>query len=211
VTETGLLIAEGVFLLLLYLFIWWVVRSSSREVRGAAPAPRTDPMPAQEPSGDTSRRPVVPAAAAIGVAVAEPPVPPAPPAEELAAAAAAAAAASAGRARERERDSGPIFDMSSGLRPRLVVERSPDLEPGAVHELQGGLTIGRSESSQLTVPDAFVSHMHARVFRRGQFFFIEDLGSTNGTYVNDRRIVQETQFKVHDELRMGETILRYEE
>jgi hypothetical protein len=211
VTETGLLIAEGVFLLLLYLFIWWVVRSSSREVRGAAPAAgRTDPMPAPEPSGDTSRGRAVPAPAPVGVAVAEPPVAPAPSPDELAAAA-AAAAASAGRARERERDSGPIFDMTSGLRPRLVVERSPDLEPGAEHELQGGLTIGRSESSQLTVPDAFVSHMHARVFRRGQFHFIEDLGSTNGTYVNDRRIVQETQLKVHDELRMGETILRYEE
>ena len=38
-TETGLLIAEGVFLLLLYLFIWWVVRSSSREVRDLSPAP----------------------------------------------------------------------------------------------------------------------------------------------------------------------------
>ena len=91
------------------------------------------------------------------------------------------------------------------------MERSPDLEAGAEHELQGGLTIGRSDSSQLTVPDAFVSHMHARVFRRGAFHFIEDLGSTNGTYVNDRRITQETQLKVHDELRMGETVLRYEE
>ena len=205
-TETGLLIAEGVFLLLLYLFIWWVVRSSSREVRGTAPsAGRTDPLPAQEASGDTSRRPAVPAPAPVAVAVAEPPAPPSPASEELAAGAAAAAI------RSRERDSGPIFDMTSGLRPRLVVERSPDLEPGSEHELQGGLTIGRSASSQLTVPDAFVSHMHARVFRRGQFHYIEDLGSTNGTFVNDRRIVQETQLKVRDELRLGETILRYEE
>ncbi len=208
-TETGLLIAEGVFLLLLYLFIWWVVRSSSREVRDLSPAPVTREAPAARAAltEDTSREPEAPLPAPtpppVAVAVAEPPTI-APPDDPV-------LGGAAGRARDRERDSGPIFDMTSGLRPRLVVERSPDLEVGVEHELQGGLTIGRSESSQVTVPDAFVSHMHARVFRRGQFHYIEDLGSTNGTFVNDRRIVQETQLKVHDELRLGETVLRYEE
>ena len=53
--------------------------------------------------------------------------------------------------------------------------------------------------------------MHARIFRRGQFYFVEDLGSTNGTFINGRRIDGQGQLKVHDELRMGETVLRYEE
>jgi hypothetical protein len=204
VTETGLLIAEGVFLLLLYLFIWWVVRSSSREV-GKAETPLVAPAPPRE---DTSREraldvPVPPVAVAVGE--------PAPPAELAPPVPEPPLSEASVRAEERRGDSGPIFDMTSGLHPRLVVERSPDLAPGAEHELEGGLTIGRSESCRLSVPDAFVSHMHARVFRRGQFHFVEDLGSTNGTFLNDRRITQETQLKVHDELRMGETVLRYEE
>jgi pSer/pThr/pTyr-binding forkhead associated (FHA) protein len=53
--------------------------------------------------------------------------------------------------------------------------------------------------------------MHARIMRRGAYHFVEDLGSTNGTFLNDRRIEQDAQLKVHDELRIGQTILRYEE
>ena len=91
------------------------------------------------------------------------------------------------------------------------MERSPSLAAGTTVWLDSGMTIGRSRSSGLPVADSFVSHMHARVFRRGQFLFIEDLGSTNGTFVNDRRITEETQLKVRDKVRMGDTVLRYEE
>ena len=56
-----------------------------------------------------------------------------------------------------------------------------------------------------------MSHMHARILRRGQFFYVEDLGSTNGTFINDQRITGDAQLRVHDELRLGETVLRYEE
>jgi hypothetical protein len=197
VTETGLLIAEGVFLLLLYLFVWSVIRSSSREIRQAEPPPL----------GSAQREP---APRRTAVAPAPPPPPPAPvPAPPPVPDPVPVAARVTARARER--DTGAVFDLGANLRPRLVVERSPGIEGGAEMVLEGGLTIGRSSSSQISVADAFVSHMHARVFRRGQFFFIQDLGSTNGTFVNDRRIAEDTQLKVHDEVRLGETVLRYEE
>ena len=73
------------------------------------------------------------------------------------------------------------------------------------------MTLGRSRSSGIPVSDQFASHMHARVFPKGHFYFIEDLGSTNGTFVNGRRIDDQTQLKVHDEIRLGETVFRYEE
>jgi pSer/pThr/pTyr-binding forkhead associated (FHA) protein len=53
--------------------------------------------------------------------------------------------------------------------------------------------------------------MHARILRRGPYHFVEDLGSTNGTFLNDRRVERDAQLKVHDSLRIGQTILRYEE
>jgi pSer/pThr/pTyr-binding forkhead associated (FHA) protein len=53
--------------------------------------------------------------------------------------------------------------------------------------------------------------MHARIVRRGAYHWVQDLGSTNGTFLNDRRIDEDAQLKVHDALRVGQTILRYRE
>ena len=109
-----------------------------------------------------------------------------------------------------EEGSGPL-DLSANLDPRLVVESSPSLTEGQEVPLGGGLTIGRSEAADITISDQFVSHMHARVTRRGAYHFVVDLGSTNGTFLNDRRIDSDAQLKVHDILRIGQSILRYEE
>ncbi|HSI30376.1 MAG TPA: FHA domain-containing protein, partial [Miltoncostaeaceae bacterium] len=109
-----------------------------------------------------------------------------------------------------EEGSGPL-DLSANLDPRLVVEASPSLTEGQEIPLGGGLTIGRSEAADITISDQFVSHMHARVTRRGAYHFVVDLGSTNGTFLNDRRIDSDAQLKVRDTLRIGQSILRYEE
>jgi len=103
------------------------------------------------------------------------------------------------------------LDLSLNLDPRLVVESSPDLEVGRVIPLERGITIGRSDGADLSIVDAFVSHMHARILRRGAYHFVEDLGSTNGTFLNDLRVEHDAQLKVHDTLRIGQTTLRYEE
>ncbi len=181
-TETGLLIAQAAFLVLLYVFVWSLVRSSSRDLREAKPTVVTAPPPAER---------AMPAAAA-SVAESAPPPPPAP-------------------APQRERPTGPAFELSVNINPRLIVTRSPSLPTGLEYPLEAGITLGRSRSNGIPISDQFASHMHARVFPSGHFFHIEDLGSTNGTFLNGRRIDGPTQLKGHDEIRIGESVLRYEE
>ena len=196
--ETGLIIAEVAFLALLYAFVWTVVRSSSRQLRAAQPppAPRADdPAPAAPARAEAH---VVPSPAVRA------PAPPPPVAEAPDIADAPAKGA-------RLDEPGGI-ELHGNLDPRLIVVRSDSVEAGRVFPLQEGMTIGRSEAAGLSLAgDAFASHMHARIVRRGAYHFVEDLGSTNGTFLNDRRIEQDAQLKVHDALRIGQTILRYEE
>ena len=109
-----------------------------------------------------------------------------------------------------EGGSGPL-DLAANLDPRLVVESSPSLPDGTGGPAARGITIGRSEAADISIADQFVSHMHARVTRRGAYHFVVDLGSTNGTFLNDRRIESDAQLKVRDTLRIGQSILRYEE
>lgn len=204
-TETGLLIAQAVVVLLLYLLVWSIVRSSSRELREAdtshVPAPAAGrggaEIPAFTPPVATVPAPTVP----------EPPVVDQPAPATIEAAAAPTDTASGAR-RERL---GPALDLAANLHPRILVEKSPGMEPGTEIELGSGISIGRGSQNALSLEDAFVSHMHARIFRRGQYLYLEDLGSTNGTYVNDRRIDKEAQLRVRDEIRLGDTLLRYEE
>ena len=77
-------------------------------------------------------------------------------------------------------------------------------------DLFGGVTIGRSPEADVTIDDRFASGVHARVYSRGPLYYVEDLGSTNGTYVNGVRVEGETQLRDLDELRIGETELRFE-
>jgi len=203
-TETGLIIAEVVFLVLLYAFVWAVVRSAGRQLSGS-PAPPPPAPPAPDPARP-QREPAM--AAAPEPAAAAPP--PRPPPVEIPEAAPLPAAAADRSEALTDQGSGPL-DLSANLDPRLVVEASPSLAVGREIPLGGGLTIGRSEAADITISDQFVSHMHARVTRRGAYHFVVDLGSTNGTFLNDRRIESDAQLKVRDTLRIGQSILRYEE
>jgi hypothetical protein len=209
-TETGLIIAEVVFLVLLYAFVWAIVRSAGRQLTGS-PTPPPPPPPAPEPARP-QREPAM-AAAPAAPAAPEPAVAPLPPPVEIpepAPVPAAAGGRSEAATEAADQGSGPL-DLSANLDPRLVVEASPSLTVGQEIPLAGGITIGRSEAADITIADQFVSHMHARVTRRGAYHFVVDLGSTNGTFLNDRRIESDAQLKVRDTLRIGQSILRYEE
>ena len=79
---------------------------------------------------------------------------------------------------------------------------------GEVALLSDELTIGRAPGCDLVLgTDNFVSARHARVFRRGQEYWVEDLGSTNGTLLNERRIAAAAPLRRGDRLQVGRTLL----
>src|SRR6266566_2900454 len=92
--------------------------------------------------------------------------------------------------REQRRRAGP--DLRAGVQPRLEVVA----------------TMGRSASSDIEVDDPFASSAHARIFPRGDFMYIEDMGSTNGTYLNGRQLRRPEQLKMADKVRIGDTEYR---
>jgi pSer/pThr/pTyr-binding forkhead associated (FHA) protein len=85
-----------------------------------------------------------------------------------------------------------------------VVE--PDATRGRVYEFGGEATLGRSTSCGLTLnDDRFVSTVHARVFQHDGELWIEDLGSRNGTYLNDRRVSAPELVHRGDRVKVGQT------
>jgi predicted component of type VI protein secretion system len=84
--------------------------------------------------------------------------------------------------------------------------------PGATFSLEGDqLTIGRDSSSAVAINDAEISRKHARMTFQGGKYVIEDLGSTNGTFVNGQRLVSAVVLKSGDVVSFGEQIvLMYE-
>ena len=100
------------------------------------------------------------------------------------------------------------------IRPgRLVVDESPTLETGEVLELESTpLTIGRAEQNDVPLDgDEFASARHVRIEPRRDGVWVQDLGSTNGTYVNAIRIDRPRKLVHGDVVRVGETDLRFEE
>jgi hypothetical protein len=148
------------FLVVLYLFLLWVARSSLK---------------------DLSR-------AGAGAAAAEPVEPPSP----------------------RRRESA-LPDLRAGVEPRLEVVAAMGHEPGTTFDVGRGATLGRSNGADINVNDPFASSAHARIFQRGDFMYLEDMGSTNGTYLNGRQIRTAERLKVADKIRIGDTEYRYQE
>ena len=109
------------------------------------------------------------------------------------------------------RDRGAAMDLRSGVRPRLEVVAALGYEPGTAFEIQESATLGRSPTADVRIDDPFASSAHARIFPRGQFMYIEDMGSTNGTYLNGRQLRKPEQLRVADTIRIGDTEYRYQE
>ena len=115
-----------------------------------------------------------------------------------------------GAAAQPSRERGGM-DLRQGIRPRLVVVAAMNFAPGTEFEIGDSATMGRAPSSDVPIEDPFASSAHARIFPRGQFMYIEDMGSTNGTYLNGRQLRRPEQLKTADTVRIGETEYRYQE
>ena len=153
--DTALLVLKLAFLVLLYLFIWRIVRTASRDLR----------LPQESIILAPSRE--------AGIATAPPPV-----------------------------------HMG-----RLVVVKSPELDEGADFELDSSqVTIGRGRQNDIAlVHDDYASARHARVEPRQDGVWVQDLGSTNGTFLNGTRLERPRRLTHGDIVRVGETDLRYEQ
>lgn len=152
--ETTLLALKIAFLVLLYLFIWRIVRSAARDLRAPQESMILSPLDA---AGLT--------------------------------------------ARPAERPAG-----------KLVVLESPALDGGEIYPLDSRpLTVGRGTNNDLPLAgDEYASGRHARFESRRDGVWLEDIGSTNGTFVNGIRLTRERRLAPGDVVRIGETDLRYE-
>jgi hypothetical protein len=153
--DTALLILKLAFLVLLYLFIWRIVRTASRDLR----LPQESFILAPSREG--------------GLSSSAPPV-------------------------------------HSG---RLVVVKSPELEEGIDFELNASqMMIGRGGQNDIALAqDEYVSARHARFEPRQDGVWVQDLGSTNGTFLNGARLERPRRLTHGDIVRVGETDLRYEQ
>jgi hypothetical protein len=102
-------------------------------------------------------------------------------------------------------------DLRSGVSPRLQVVAAMGHEPGTTFDVGEGATFGRSDGADIRVDDPFASSAHARIFSRGGFMYVEDMGSTNGTYLNGRQLKTAERLKMSDTIRIGDSEYRYEE
>ena len=78
---------------------------------------------------------------------------------------------------------------------------------GASLGLDSELIVGRGEKCRLILDDNYVSTVHARIFAKGDTYMLEDLGSTNGTYLNRRRVTSPVELQRGDQVKIGKTVL----
>jgi len=95
--------------------------------------------------------------------------------------------------------------------PRLIVRATPAHGDSVVDLNRPRITIGRSARNDLCVEDPFASRLHAEVRKRGDAFWIADLGSANGTLINSARLTAPVQLRDRDIVRIGETEIEYSE
>jgi hypothetical protein len=114
--------------------------------------------------------------------------------------AAATAPRAAAPARGRERRG----DGRGALRLRLL---QPAARKGEVVPISDEVTVGRGGGCGIVLADdTYVSTLHARVYQQGGESFVEDLGSTNGTYVNGERVTAATRLRRGDQVQFGQTV-----
>ena len=91
--------------------------------------------------------------------------------------------------------------------PSELVVVEPAARAGARATLGPDLTVGRAAGCSLVFDERYVSQVHARVFVRDGAAFVEDLGSTNGTWVNGSRVVGQMPARPGDRIQVGNVVM----
>ena len=78
---------------------------------------------------------------------------------------------------------------------------------GRTYDVADELTIGRAAGCQVPLDDSYASQLHARLFRRNSELLVEDLGSTNGTFLNRKKVDSAVPIRKGDRLQVGKTVL----
>ena len=116
----------------------------------------------------------------------------------------------------------PDYDDATGLHPagaaleshggpaHLRVETAPGFPAGAVYDISRGATMGRGASCEIQLEDNFASTNHARLIPQGDSVVLEDLGSTNGTYLNGQALTGPQPLHDGDRIRIGDSEFTFE-
>jgi hypothetical protein len=96
-----------------------------------------------------------------------------------------------------------------GADPRLLVERAPGHAPGMEYEIGEGAVIGRGQKAEIRIEDTVMSARHARFKRQGGVIVVEDLGSTNGTFLNEELLGGPQPLHPGDRLQLGDSEFTY--
>jgi hypothetical protein len=88
---------------------------------------------------------------------------------------------------------------------QLVVESAPGMRAGQAWDLEHELVLGRSSAAHVVLDDSFSSSRHARLVPQGDAVVLEDLGSTNGTYLNGEPLAGPQPLHDGDRIRIGDS------
>jgi hypothetical protein len=102
-----------------------------------------------------------------------------------------------------------VADLA-GRSPRLVVERAGGHDPGMIYDLDEDVVLGRGDQAEIRLEDPFASSRHARIYRQGNILVIEDLRSTNGTYLNEELLETPRPLHPGDRVRIGDSEFTFE-
>jgi len=94
--------------------------------------------------------------------------------------------------------------------PRLVVERAPGHDSGMIYDLDGDVVLGRGDRAEIRLEDPFASSRHAHIYSQGNAVVIEDLDSTNGTYLNEELLESPRPLHPGDHVRIGDSEFAFE-
>jgi hypothetical protein len=98
---------------------------------------------------------------------------------------------------------------TGAVEPRLIVERAPGHTPGMEYDVGDGAIMGRGDQAEIRLEDPFASSRHARLTPQGGIVVLEDLGSTNGTYLNEELLSGPQPLHQGDRVRIGDSEFTY--